>query len=276
MPNYFKKNFDSNNIIPFIDELPLWSAPFGLKLLDIIKMRKGMNVLDIGSGLGFPAIEIAMRLGDTSKVWGIEPWTEARERANEKIKALALQNIEIIDRVAEGLPFEADYFDLIVSNNGINNVQDITKTFKECHRTAKTGCQFVFTMNLDGSMHEFYSVYFDVLKKHDMKDETEKLNKHIYDKRKPIVEMEKWLTESGFFINNIITDSFKLRYIDATTMFNHFLIQIGFIESWLKVVPENKVNELFNELEENLNRNADEFGELVMTIPYSIFDCFKV
>jgi arsenite methyltransferase len=41
------------------DELPLWSAPFGLTLLDTIRMKKGIRVLDIGSGAGFPMLEIA-------------------------------------------------------------------------------------------------------------------------------------------------------------------------------------------------------------------------
>jgi hypothetical protein len=55
------------NSILFIDELPLWSAHFGLKLLDSIKMKKNMNVLDIGSGLGFPAIEVAMRFNQKAE-----------------------------------------------------------------------------------------------------------------------------------------------------------------------------------------------------------------
>ncbi|MBI5325630.1 MAG: class I SAM-dependent methyltransferase [Ignavibacteriae bacterium] len=126
---YFK-NYNINSNISTVDELPLWSAPFGLKLLDVIKMKPEMNVLDIGSGLGFPAIEIAMRLGNSGKVFGVEPWKEARERANEKIRLLGLNNIDIIDGVAEELHFENDFFDLVVSNNGINNVQDIVKSFK--------------------------------------------------------------------------------------------------------------------------------------------------
>jgi arsenite methyltransferase len=32
------------------DELPLWSAPFGLLLLERVPMRPGLTVLDVGAG----------------------------------------------------------------------------------------------------------------------------------------------------------------------------------------------------------------------------------
>ena len=59
------------------DELPLWSAPFGLPLLDTIRLRKGINILDIGSGAGFPLLEIAERSGKTAVVYGIDPSSDA-------------------------------------------------------------------------------------------------------------------------------------------------------------------------------------------------------
>jgi len=56
----------------FYDELPLWSARFGLMLLDEVELRPGMTILDVGAGTGFLAIELAQRCGapisiDTAK-----------------------------------------------------------------------------------------------------------------------------------------------------------------------------------------------------------------
>lgn len=62
MKNYLKHKTDKN-LISILDELALWSAPFGLKRLDKIKMNKNMKVLDIGCGWGFPSIETAARPG---------------------------------------------------------------------------------------------------------------------------------------------------------------------------------------------------------------------
>ena len=127
MKAYLKQNFDWNDfdLVSVIDEIPLWSAPFGLKLLDVIKLKPNINALDIGSGLGFPLLEVAQRLGTSSKVYGIDPWERAIERVKIKIKQYDLTNVEIINGAAEKLPFENHFFDLIVSNNGINNVENV-------------------------------------------------------------------------------------------------------------------------------------------------------
>ncbi|MBU1344941.1 MAG: hypothetical protein KKE44_14360 [Proteobacteria bacterium] len=62
-----------NDFNVFMDDLPLWSAPFGLTLLDTLKFKKNINVLDIGCGEGFPLIEIAARFGETSRFFGLDP-----------------------------------------------------------------------------------------------------------------------------------------------------------------------------------------------------------
>ena len=97
MTIFNKSNFDLNDkdTVSIIDELPLWSAPFGLKLLDAIKLRPNITALDIGFGLGFPLLEVAQRLGNSSKVYGIDPWKAAIERTQTKINILGLTNIEL-------------------------------------------------------------------------------------------------------------------------------------------------------------------------------------
>jgi len=275
--NYLKDKFnlDDSNLVSAIDEVPLWSAPFGLKLLETIKLKKRMNVLDIGFGLGFPMIEIAMRLGDSSKVYGIDPWEAAIERAKFKIDICNVSNIEISKGVAEQLPYQDNFFDLIVSNNGVNNVEDINKTFAECYRVTKKDAQFVFTMNLETTMLEFYNVYEEVLKNIAMFEEIEKMKQQIYDKRKPLYEIEALVNKSGFHINRIIHDNFYLRYADGTAMLNHFLIKMGFLEGWIKILPEEKVELIFEQIEAKLNDFAGEIGEIKLSVPFVTFECRK-
>ncbi|MBN1577163.1 MAG: hypothetical protein JW913_11460 [Chitinispirillaceae bacterium] len=78
MRPYLQPRFDFALLPDLCDELPFWSAPFGLKLLDLIEYRRNITALDIGFGCGFPLIELAMRLGPTCTVYGIDPWDEAK------------------------------------------------------------------------------------------------------------------------------------------------------------------------------------------------------
>ena len=68
MKKYLSNDFDFVKLIEVFDELPLWSAPFGLKLLAYIDFRINISAIDIGFGTGFPLTEIALRLGDSSVV----------------------------------------------------------------------------------------------------------------------------------------------------------------------------------------------------------------
>ena len=275
MKEYLKAevNVNDHDLISAIDELPLWSAPFGMKLLETIELKKNINVLDIGCGLGFPLIELSQRLGNTCQIYGIDPWDEALERVRLKTQVYNIKNVKIVNGYAEDMPFEDKYFDLLVSNNGINNVQDIKKTLNQCFRVSKPNSQFTFTLNTQESMHEFYSEFQNVLEEEGMNEEVLKMKKHIYSKRKPVEEIEKLTEEAGFIIKNISYDSFEFKYIDATAMLNHYVIKFWFLNSWKSILPENKMEQIFDKVEVRLNKLAENKDYLTLTIPFVTVDC---
>jgi len=277
MDNYLKTNYDLNDkeTVSVIDELPLWSAPFGLKLLEKIKYKKNITALDIGPGLGFPLLEVAMRLGNTCKLYGIDPWEAAVERIKTKVRVYRITNVEIITSVAEKIPLPDNSVDLIFSNNGLNNVNNINVVLSECRRTSKIGAQLVFTYNTDRTMNEFYSVLEELLLEKNMTGEIALMKAHIYKKRKPVEEFIRLLNENGYVINEILHDKFAYNFVDGTAMFNHFLIKLAFIDSWKELIPEEKQNVFFTALVERLNQLALSNGILGLTIPFVIIDCEK-
>jgi arsenite methyltransferase len=258
-----------------IDDLPLWSAPFGLKLLDAVDLKPNLNVLDIGSGMGFPIIELSQRLGNSCNVFGIDPWSTAIERAKLKIKIWGITNLQIIEGTAEQLPFENDYFDLIISNNGTNNVDDEEKVFSEISRTAKSGAQLVITVNLPDTMIEFYEVYERVLIENNKINESEKLKNHIHSKSKPLSNTKEFIENAGFEINEVFEDSFSLRFLDGSTMLNHFFIRLAFMESWRNILNQNDEKIIFDAIENELNKIAETKREISLTIPWVCINAGK-
>ncbi len=277
MNDYLNKSFDLENsdFISVIDELPLWSAPFGLKLLEKVVYKKNITAIDIGCGLGFPLLEIAMRLGNSCKVYGIDPWAKAVERAYNKINHYGITNVKIITGGAENIPLPDSSVDLIFSNNGINNVNDLNKTLSELSRIAKSEAQFVFTFNTDKTMSEFYSIFESVLKDKNLLTEARKIKDHIYEKRKPVEEIVYLLKENNFSVNEIKYEEFYYSFVDGKTMLSHFLIRLAFIESWIKIIPNEIQQAIFKEIEEKLNEKAVELGSIKLTVPFILVDAVK-
>ena len=257
------------------DDLPLWSAPFGLTLLDTVKLKHPVNVLDIGSGGGFPMLELAERLGTGCMVYGVDPSPDAGKMIRIKSRLKEITNIKIIKCGAEELPFENGFFGLIISNNGLNNVKDPAKVLKECYRTADKDCQLVLTMNLPHTFVEFYDVFEDILSGTEMTDVIGKMHDHIYSKRKPVEWWKNLIPENGFRINSINLDGFKYRYSTAAAFLNHFLIRKYFLPSWKAIIPVGHREKIFSEIETRLNELSRQNGFLEMSVPFVCFDCSK-
>jgi ubiquinone/menaquinone biosynthesis C-methylase UbiE len=277
MTQYLRAQYNLNDpaCISIIDDLPFWSAPFGIKLLDKVRYKKNIRALDIGFGFGFPLMELAMRLGPTSKVYGIDPWKAAMERTQLKLKYADVQNVELIEGVAEAMPFENNFFDLIVSNNGLNNVQDLTKVLAECNRVSKMTAQLVFTFNTNRTFIELYDVFREVLKEHELWECEEKIDVHIYSKRKPLSEFKEVLGATGFLIRAIHEDEFTYRFSDGTSLFNHLFMKVAFMEAWKEIVPSSLQVEIFQQIEEKMNRRAERNQGFAMRVPFVTMDCEK-
>ena len=278
MTDYLKTDWDYSleKLVEVFDELPFWAAPFGLRLLDNIKYKKGIKAVDIGFGAGFPLTEIAMRLGKTSKVYGIDPWDAAVNRAEKKIEFYKIKNIEIIRGVAEEIPLLDNEIDLIVSNNGLNNVADLDKSLSECARIIKKGGQFIQTMNLNDTMIEFYTVMEKVLTDLKLDGSLRAMQNQIYKKRKPLDQYLDLIKSNGFSVDNVIQDKFEYKFIDGTTMLNHYFIRLAFIDGWKEIVPANRQEEIFGLIEEELNKKSLTDGIMKLSVPFVVIDAEKL
>jgi arsenite methyltransferase len=277
MTQYLKTDWDYNSqrLVELYDELPIWAAPFGLKLLDGIKYKKGIHAIDIGFGTGFPLTELAMRLDNGSKVYGIDPWAAGVDRAEKKINFYGIKNIEIIRGVAEEIPLSDDSIDLIVSNNGLNNVSDLNKSLSECSRIIKTGGQFIQTMNLNDTMIEFYSTMEKVLTDLKLENCLDSMINQIYKKRKPLDKYLEKIKSHGFSIGSVKHDKFEYKFVDGTTMLNHYFIRLAFINEWKSIVPEDKQETVFDLIEKELNKKSQTDGSIKLSVPFVVIDCEK-
>lgn len=193
----------------------------------------------------------------------------------DKVGARGIANAGIISGRAEELPFRDEEFDLIISNNGLNNVEDLQQSARECFRVLRPGGQMVFTVNLPHTFTEFYEVFKEVLTSRGMTEEKEKVTGHIFEKRKPVDYLQLLILGTGFAITSVQIDGFRYRFENGNAFFNHTMIRDYFLPAWKKLLPDFTAEDIISETGHRLNRIAAEKGWLDMSVPFATFDLLK-
>lgn len=276
MADYLSYTFiDNETFINTFDEAPLWSASFGLLLLKHLELKPNITVLDIGSGAGFPLMELAGRLGNSCKLYGIDPWKNATTRAKQKIKNYGYSNVEIIETSAEKIPFDENSIDLIVSNLGINNFDKPEVVFKECSRVLKPKSKLAITSNLNGHWKEFYQLFYATLKQIGKQNLISFLKKDE-EHRGSIETVSKLFTDNGFKVIRHFEETFEMKFVDGTAFLNHHFVKLGWVTTWIGLFPKEELQEIFSALEQNLNDYSTKNKGLILSVPMAYIEGEKI
>lgn len=103
---------------------------------DIVEKIKSGTVLDLGSGTGYLAIEIA-KMAPSLQVYGVDLSKGMIKIARRHAKGVENARFKL-GNVAE-LPFEDDTIDFIFSTGSLHHWRDPAKAFDECYRVLKSG-----------------------------------------------------------------------------------------------------------------------------------------
>lgn len=108
-------------------------------LLEATAAQPGMVVLDVASGTGAPALNLAREVGPKGRVVATdiahEPLTIAAERARER----GLANVFLARADVHHLPFAPRSFDRVTCRLGVMFFTDLPRALGEIHRVLKPG-----------------------------------------------------------------------------------------------------------------------------------------
>lgn len=134
------------------------------RLVGDARIRPGQQILDLGSGTGYPAILAAQAVGDQGKVVGLDVAEEMVEAARRKAKALG---VNAIFRAADvtTLPFEAGSFDAVISRFCLMFLPDIPKALGEIARVLRPGGYLAAAVWSAAEKNPYLRTPIDVIKR---------------------------------------------------------------------------------------------------------------
>jgi ubiquinone/menaquinone biosynthesis C-methylase UbiE len=133
-------------------------------VLEAARLRAGMRVLDLASGVGDPALSIAEAVGASGLVTATDLGPGMIGLAEELARARGLHNIEFRVVDVESLPFPDESFDAVTCRFGVMFFPDQIKAFRECRRVLKPGGRIAFVV-WGSKQQPFVATTSDVLMK---------------------------------------------------------------------------------------------------------------
>lgn len=113
-------------------------------LVEYAQPKPGMQVLDLASGTGEPAITLAMRVGAQGRVTALDLSADLLEIANGRARERGLENFLTQRADAHALPFADNSFDVATCRFGVMFFRDVALALRELHRVLRPGARSCF------------------------------------------------------------------------------------------------------------------------------------
>lgn len=109
-------------------------------ILNSLVLSSEKKILDLGTGSGYLAFPLAERNRECHII-GLDIVEKTIARNQHEAESLNLKNLSFISYNGKTFPFEAQYFDIIVSRYAIHHFPDIDLCFREISRALQPGGQ---------------------------------------------------------------------------------------------------------------------------------------
>jgi SAM-dependent methyltransferase len=119
--------------------------PFSLR-----RLEPAERVVDVGSGAGFDSFIAATQVGRTGRVIGIDMTQEMLEKSRATAGQLDFDHVEFREGLAETMPVEDGWADVVISNGVINLCADKQAVFAEINRVLRPGGVLQFADIVNG------------------------------------------------------------------------------------------------------------------------------
>ena len=229
----------------------------GSLLLEMMSLKRGDTVLDVGCGTGRLALRASDIVGASGRIFGLDPSLPRVRIAESKLKGLALDNVRFMQGQAEDLGlFSDNSFDHVYYSSVFHWIEDKGAALKEAYRVLKPGGKIGMTTGDRNNPFTLRAITNELIVREPYKGKV----KASDDASKPVTggELSKLLSEAGFRDVEVVLQEKKRYYSSPKEAFD-FSEASSFGNS-LKHIPESLRAQAMNDIAAELEKRRTPAG----------------
>ncbi|MBW9259175.1 MAG: class I SAM-dependent methyltransferase [Candidatus Thiodiazotropha sp. (ex. Lucinisca nassula)] len=133
------------------------------RLAELLPAAEGLHVLDVSTGTGSVAIEIATRHQD-AQIEAIDLSTQMLDIATKKAQQMELTNIRFIQSDVDELSYPAGKFDVATCGYAMFFFPDMEASYRAICKTVKPGGQLICSSFTDAAFNPYAELFLHRLK----------------------------------------------------------------------------------------------------------------
>jgi ubiquinone/menaquinone biosynthesis C-methylase UbiE len=194
------------------------------RLFALAELEEGLHVLDVATGPGIVARQVARLVGSGGSVVGVDLAEEALEKARQRAAAENLLQVKFEVADAEALGFEAQSFDRVFCSMALMHFPYPEKALLEFKRLLKPGGKLLASVWGEEGTAPFIEVALATLARNFPPPKVTRPSMFRFGKAEVL---EKLVQEAGFRQVQVESVALKINLPDAATYWHTFLDAAG-------------------------------------------------
>jgi ubiquinone/menaquinone biosynthesis C-methylase UbiE len=115
------------------------------RMVDYLRPRRGWKVLDVATGTGALCLALARAVGPEGRVMGIDLSEGMLNRAEETMKKMSIQNVDLFQMDAEQPDFSNNFFHAVTCSFGLFFIPDMVTALAQWRRVTRPNGVVLFS-----------------------------------------------------------------------------------------------------------------------------------
>lgn len=222
--------------------VPIWREPFDQMVEKHVPLPKQGTILEVNSGTGGLALDLAARIGMRGEVVATERNAIMVEIARSKAAIKRLPNLTFLEKDPTDLGLEAESYGLVIGDATLLPPSHIAPMVAEMARVAEYQATVALKLLTRGSFDECYSILWEALHRCGL-DAYSPQVEALSIRWPTVTEVQEIFARHGLQYPHCFVERAEFVFETAADFLESPLIEDYFLPQWLAFLPDEATRE---------------------------------